>query len=116
MKFSFFRSFLPKIWNFSLFSRYIDMRFSETILRKLLEQRIPGVKKVLQILDAKLPDSEKVFQIRVAIWNAESDVQQELQQFIEEQMFSPTAVENLPPTAKSLSFKKHNVMNTYYLN
>lgn len=92
------------------------MRFSETILRKLLEKLVPGVKKVLQILDSKIPDSEKVFQIRVAIWNAESDVQQELQQFIEQQMFSPSTLENLPPSTRSLSFKKHNVMNTYYLN
>ena len=93
------------------------MKYSERMLQKILEALVPGVKKILKILDSKQPDSEKVFQIRVAIWNAESDVQKELQVFIEHQLFSTVNEhKKLPPNCKSLGLKKHEVYNIYFLN
>lgn len=93
------------------------MKYTERILRKILEALVPGVKKVLQILDSRLPDKEKLFQIRVAIWNAESDVQKEMQELIESQLFSPVKEsENLPQTRSTIDLKKHNVYNVYFLN
>lgn len=93
------------------------MKYTERMLRKILEALVPGVKKVLQILDSRLTDKEKLFQIRVAIWNAESDVQKEIQELIESQLFSPAKEsENLPQTRNTVELKKHNVYNVYFLN
>jgi hypothetical protein len=92
------------------------MRYSNAVLSKLLKKLIPGIKNVLKILDSKEADSEKVFQIRVAIWNAESDVQKEIKQFLEDDIFSPTQMKKLPSQAKTIGFKKHKDLNTYYPN
>jgi len=43
------------------------MQYSKNILRKQLEKLLYGVKKGLQVLNSKLPEKEKLFQIQVAI-------------------------------------------------
>lgn len=93
-----------------------NMKYSERILRKLLDKLIPGIQEVVKLLDSKLSDKEKLFQIRVAVWSSESDVQEELEAFVEKEIFTPKKVRELPQSAEKLKFKKHKVMNTMFLN